>query len=501
MMSPPPYFPWGGLDYPTELLGDHFLMLGQTGSGKTLTLRMLMESALVGFRDGGRCLRSRAVIYDPKLEFYTILRTIGIPADDIIVLNPFDERANSWDAAKDVLSESEALQLAARLMPTDPQAKDSFFASAAQDMLQSVINVLRETANRDWTLYDAVRLCLSKEDLELCLRQTQDGECAREAYFGMAHGAGDTIATLRATLMPLLPVLRIWHGCKARSLRDWLNPAAPPKVLLLGRHEGNARALDAVNGALLHLLSDLILCQPASENPTEVWFFLDEARLAGALQGLPALLLKGRSYGARLVLALQDVAGFRAVYGPDVTAEVLGMCGNIAIHKLRNPETMNWASELFAAHEWYTPSYNSSVSTSTSSSIGGASSSSSNSTGSSFARAERRAFIPQQFASLARPTPQTGLECICLTPEHAWHGRASPEFLSLRLRDVKREERRAFPGFIERMGRAEKTAQRVTAEDKLRLRLFNKPPTPAPIKPTGVPEATTPDGSPRTLRT
>ncbi|MFX8836738.1 type IV secretion system DNA-binding domain-containing protein, partial [Acinetobacter baumannii] len=61
----------------------------------------------------------------------------------------------------------------------------------------------------------------------------------------------------------------------------------------------------------------------------QAWFFLDEVREAGELDGLSRLMTKGRSKGACVVLGFQDIDGMRDVYGDQVANEICAQCNNI----------------------------------------------------------------------------------------------------------------------------------------------------------------------------
>ena len=92
-------FWFGGAVLPRQELVTHFKIMGSTRSGKTTLLRLYMRSVLS--RIGTFGCEDRALLYDPKSEFYPFLRGMGIPEDAIFILNPFDARACAWDIARD----------------------------------------------------------------------------------------------------------------------------------------------------------------------------------------------------------------------------------------------------------------------------------------------------------------------------------------------------------------------------------------------------------------
>src|SRR5687767_14091087 len=83
---------WGGIRIPKRSKA-HYCVVGTTRSGKSTTLRLLMQDTLP---DVLRKKNTRAVIYDPKHEMYSVLDGMGVGAATVI-LDPFDRRAFAWD--------------------------------------------------------------------------------------------------------------------------------------------------------------------------------------------------------------------------------------------------------------------------------------------------------------------------------------------------------------------------------------------------------------------
>jgi hypothetical protein len=99
--TPIPQVCWGGTMQPLHRSNLGYLIAGVPGTGKTLSVRLLLQSFL-----DPRCKPSmpgndRAGVYDPKQEFYPILRGMGVAAHRICLLNPFYLRGVAWDIADD----------------------------------------------------------------------------------------------------------------------------------------------------------------------------------------------------------------------------------------------------------------------------------------------------------------------------------------------------------------------------------------------------------------
>lgn len=418
------YLPWGGqmLESRQEL-APHYAVMGMTSSGKTLTIRMLMRGALVARRLGGpNRLRHRAIVFDPKGDFFPLLVGMGVPEAAIVPLHAFDARSYIWDLSQDVDTASAARQLAAILVPREPNATQPFFANAAADLMAGVINTLRIKAEHQWSLNDLLEATSEATRLQQVLELTAEGKELHALYFGSnQRTAADILATLRTKLAPLQSVARIWgrlfkDETRRLSLTEWAL-AKEPRLLLVGTDDTNAESLDPINRALLKRASQLVTGRRDEDPADETWFFLDEARWLGELDGLQGLLLKGRSKGAHVVLGFQDIQGLRHVYGEFQADELIGQCGNIAVFKLASPATMEWAAQYFGKYRDFVRSFGQSW----------GSQSSTTSTQDSIQ--EIPSILAQEFRLLRIPEVGLGIDGAFTTSAHAWRGTVSEEFV------------------------------------------------------------------------
>jgi len=405
---------WGGELHP-ERLGPHFAVMGQNGSGKTLTIRMLLRSALAPEGE----LLHRAVVYDPKLDSYPVLRGLGIPADRIHVLNPFDERSSAWNVAADIKTQAAAEQLAATLLPKDEKEENPYFTDAPRELLSELIDTLRRKAPR-WTLNDLVQLVTRGYAQEVLEHSTPGARAALREH--LTQNAGDTAGNLRSSwrvgVRQYQTVAALWERSTRPpvSLTQWMAPETPPSILLIGTFPEASESLQHINRAIFQRCAEILLSKP--EYPSDqTWFVMDELRIARELDRFPDALLAARSKGGRFVLGFQDIHGLRAVYGNEETEELIAQCHNIAILRLSSPETTEWASKYFGSFEWWAPSYGQTIGTSASASH-------------NVSLQERRHVLDSAFRNLRLPTQERGLEGIFGTPtDSLWHRELDPDFL------------------------------------------------------------------------
>lgn len=135
------------------------------------------------------------------------------------------------------------------------------------------------------------------------------------------------------------PVAELWKQRQQKlSLRDWL---ITDSVLLLGTNATVETALSAINEVMFRVLVEEVDMQTDSST-RRTWFWIDEARLSGPLlrgKMLPYLAVKGRSRGARLVLAFQDIEGFREAAGTRIANEIIAQCSHKALLRMESDES------------------------------------------------------------------------------------------------------------------------------------------------------------------
>ncbi len=389
---------------PSSAAGTHFAIVGATGSGKTILQRLLMQSALPLV---GRNLGHRALVYDAKQDAVSMLAGMKLTCP-VYLLNALDSRSVAWDMAADVTCPASALQVASLLIPEAKSDSNPFFTNAARHLLYGTALALIHLG-QPWTLRDLILRSRDGPRLRELLANCPHTEFLLQ-YFEHTGTFQNILSTLLTHLCPFEVIAAAWDGRQAVSLTQWMREEA---VLVLGSDEPHRAAMDALNRLIFRRLTELVLgseeLRPGDTRRT--WFFLDEVREAGRLDGLSRLLTKGRSKGAAVVLGFQDIAGLHDVYGPEVAEELVGQCANKAILRLNSPKTAAWASSLLGTREVIERQAGNSKSTPQS-----LSTASSRSESVSHSVAARPLVLDSEFLGLPETNPANGLSGYFITP-------------------------------------------------------------------------------------
>lgn len=342
----------------------HFLVVGSTGSGKTTLIKQLMASALAPTAWRANC---RALIYDAKRDFIPFLYALGL-GNRLRITNPMDARSHAWDMSKDITSPVAARQVATLLVPDEKGSSESsaFFNQACREVLLGVMLGLIATSKpgQRWTFRDVIGGALNPDFRKalLSVDRSPSGDVfhtlfrIRRSYIEVEPRLKENInASLNAKIGIYEPIAALWDEAGRRgryfSIEEWAHGEG--QVLVLGNDESARASIDALNALIFKRVAECLLSKPEvsreelEQGQGRSWVILDEVREAGNLDGLRSLLNKGRSKGACVVIGVQDVEGLRAEYGKEQANEIIGQCNTVAVLRIVNPDTAEWASGLF----------------------------------------------------------------------------------------------------------------------------------------------------------
>jgi hypothetical protein len=334
---------------PLRLLESHFkyhcAICGATGSGKTTILQRLLREVVLHITAGSdwRCL-----IYDAKQDIIGMLSQLPLTCE-VIILNPLDTRSVAWDIAADVTSPAVALEIATILVE-DEKGQNSFFVKAARDLFAAAMTALHLTRGSDWTFADLLIILSSTERTRALLNSTLHTRAQAREHFERddQRTLSNVQYTITANVSCFRPLAALGlHATRLYSLREWVNGNS---ILVLGNAEDCRAPIDALNRALFHRLTELVLAQ--SESTTRrSWFFLDELPDLGHLASLKRLLGKGRSKGVRAALVFLTIEGLRQAFGEKEAHDIVGLCANKIFMRTDSPETAQHCSSIIGEAE------------------------------------------------------------------------------------------------------------------------------------------------------
>ncbi len=343
--TPSASFWFGGVSMPSRELFTHAKIIGSSGSGKTQFLRLYMRSTLAAM--GSRFCDDRAILFDPKSEFAPFLSGLGIPQENIIILNPFDNRGRAWDIAADMTRRRDAATLANILIPEKKEGSSGsgeFFDKAARRIFSGLAKFFITTAKGKWTLRD---LILGAQSVELVgLLASKDKKLKRDLQvLGAGDTAGNVIATIAAVIGDELETVAAYmdyHQQQGRcfTLKDWFKSS---NVLLLGCDRESEATLQPYNQLLVTRFCELAT---SSEHLGITHAIFDEVPALGKVgKKLDELARLGRSYHVPLVIAFQAYSSLKELYGENIANALIGQCDKSAYLRVIDHQTAEWASK------------------------------------------------------------------------------------------------------------------------------------------------------------
>lgn len=347
---------WGNTRQGTTLdrLGaSHFLLMGATRYGKTTLLHLLMKSVLcTGNLEYP--LRYRALINDPKQEWYKLLRRWALEDQHIIVANPFDKRSSAWDLAADLTSPTRVADFVEDLCEAFSAGSEQqrhqesvFWRNIAKETLNAIVAAFQEVSPNDWDLRDLVCCALDADAREQALNITPIGRGIWSDYFSLegTHSQipGGAKATLRNVLQQYAPTAALWHRAKSKfTFKDWKRRGA---IILLGYNREAEQHTQPTNYLLLKAAAQRVLNSADTQEDLS-WFCLDEIASIGATPKLIELLNMGASRGARVAITALGFGNLKSAFPNSIESEeIIASTTNKALVRLEHHDDRRIAKE------------------------------------------------------------------------------------------------------------------------------------------------------------
>lgn len=346
----------GAIDFKTHKprtlseLGNHTVLFGTTGSGKSTALSLHLGSVLPPSSPQFSS-NYRALIYDAKTDNLPFLGELGFSLEKHLVLtNPFDQRSSAWNIAKDAANPADARAVAHLLLPERNRDENPFFRDSVRSLLAATINGLNRE-HSEWTFRHLILVFEDSELLEYVLFRTEGGAALFKRLLGDVDPK--TKANINATLQTFVDLYRLvaalWSKAKTSfNFSEWSDGGGG--LLVIGDHPRYEDDMRIVNNMLVRTAIANVMARPGEVKHDLTWFYLDELKDAGQFPGFTSLLSKGRSKGARAVLAAQGPSSLAAAFGNrDEVEEVLNNCSEKCVMQLGSQEDAEWAERNFTS--------------------------------------------------------------------------------------------------------------------------------------------------------
>ena len=325
-----------GVPYAWRSETTHTMFLGTTGAGKSqLYLRLLKQ-----IRDRG----DRAIVYDKMRTFIPAFYDTD-KGDHI--LNPVDERCSSWTPFSDARSMNDFRQLAASIIPQNPNSNDPFWDDSARLVFACTAEKLARQNRRD---LNTLLHYLMKAPLSELADFLEDTLAAST----MSTDIAKTAMSIRATMQPRLASLEAMNkpGADARafSIRDWVKDEDAGSWLFMSSRSDQHEMMRPLISTWMDIALNAIMAQERDPDRT-IWIILDELPSLNKLPTLEAGLAEGRQYGAAYVVGLQSLSQLESIYRKESAKTITGLCRTKVILNLADPETAKAASAYIGRAE------------------------------------------------------------------------------------------------------------------------------------------------------
>lgn len=329
----------GNIPVPFFTENRHFLIVGRSGTGKTTLLNQVIATL--------RERKEKAIIYDFKGDYLSLFYD---PETDYI-FNPLDERTVHWCLFREISALPDIDSVATSFIPPSYD-RDKFWTNAARDIFVSILYYLYITGNRtNQAIWEMVNYS-SEELLEIF--ESAINQNIEYVKRGITYLKGsdksavssDTLATLKEHTSCFEYMA---HLEDKFSLKEWISKDES-SFLFITNYSNIRDALRPILSLMIDLTMKHLLSLP--EDVTRRRFIIiDEFASLQKLPSIVSCLEQGRSKGASLWLAMQDISQLQRIYGHETTNTITNNTNTVVSFALTDPNSQRYIAELIGETE------------------------------------------------------------------------------------------------------------------------------------------------------
>jgi type IV conjugative transfer system coupling protein TraD len=306
----------------------HLFFHGTTGTGKSNAIKELLDQI--------RMRGDRAIIYDKSCNY---LEEYYRPQHDVL-LNPLDQRGESWDLWKECRDAADFDSFAAAQIPMPLSNQDPFWINAARTIFSVAAFEMRNDKDRSIAKLLQTLLTADLQDIQKYLKGT-------EAETLTSDKIEKTAVSIKSVLATYLKSLKyVKDDGKAFSIRQWVQDDSATNWLFITSLGDRHETLKPLISSWLDIGVNALLSLPTSQT-RRIWLILDELTSLQPLPYLTQTLSESRKFGGCAVIGIQNYAQLSKLYGQDGAREISALLNTRFMFRQPDPDTAKWAAINF----------------------------------------------------------------------------------------------------------------------------------------------------------
>ena len=328
---------------PYEMEPKHMLVLGASGSGKGVLLNQLVMQ--INDRKYKQNTGEKAIFYDVKGEFVSKQNQ---PGD--LIFNPFDSRSLGWN----IFSEIEIppdFDVMSRSLFSPPSANDdSYWYNCAGDVFRTGLVYLKmngTTTNKD--LWDFFSQPL--ESIKNAFKSLPIGEQGALKHIDKSDSpaSASIISILQERIQFFRYLVDIDGDFSFRRFIRNQSQQIQPNLFILNV-EQYATIFKPLMTMAIDTMARETLSLPDDLN-RRIWFVVDELGTLNRMDSIIKLETVGRSKGACLVCANQDLGRVEEAYGRANLKSFFNNFNTTFTFRIREPESAEFLSRAIGEQQ------------------------------------------------------------------------------------------------------------------------------------------------------
>ena len=330
----------------------HISVLGAAGTGKGVLLNQLLNQINIRRfqnqemlqRNPGAALQPRcgkAIVYDMKGEYVAKQFIAGD-----YIFSPFDERGLKWSFFNEIRNYPD-LDVAAKSLYNSPDARDEYWYNCAKDIFRTGLFYLQSqglTGNRElWHFFSQPLQQIKAAFQTLPLAE-------QSALKHIDKSDSNQSASIISILQERIQFFKYLVDMDGDfSFRDFVKSGQSACLYLL-----NIEQYKTIFKPLMTFTIDTLVREILSleDDPDRrVFFIIDELGSLYRLESILDLLTVGRSKGACLICANQDLGRIEETYGKSNTTTFYNNFNTNFIFRINEPKTADFLSQAIGERQ------------------------------------------------------------------------------------------------------------------------------------------------------